>query len=142
MNVSGIVFSYSRGQESCGIVTNDGKKFHQHKGMGLVNQVFQEQHIKSLPGYMGIGHTRYSTAGASELLNCQPFVVDTIHGRMAVGHNGELVNAKALRKKVLLNGTGLSTGSDSEVITQLLTATPPCGEPDGPNWPGRIYEMM
>lgn len=138
----GLVSLQHRGQESCGIVTNDGKKFHQHKGMGLVNQVFQEQHIKSLPGYMGIGHTRYSTAGASELLNCQPFVVDTIHGRMAVGHNGELVNAKALRKKVLLNGTGLSTGSDSEVITQLLTATPPCGEPDGPNWPGRIYEMM
>lgn len=138
----GLVSLQHRGQESTGIVTNDGKKFHQHKGMGLVNQVFQEQQIKSLPGYMGIGHTRYSTAGASELLNCQPFVVDTIHGRMAVAHNGELVNAKALRKRVLLKGTGLSTGSDSEVITQLLTATPPCGEPNGPNWPGRIYEMM
>ena len=135
-------FFFFSGQESAGIVTNDGKRFHQHKGMGLMNYVFQEQHIKSLPGNMGIGHTRYSTAGSSELVNCQPFVVDTIHGHMAVGHNGELVNAKALRKKVLLQGTGLSTGSDSEVITQLLTATPPCGEPDGPNWPGRIYEMM
>ena len=132
----------NRGQESAGIVTNDGTKFHQHKGMGLVNQVFQEQHIKALQGYMGIGHTRYSTAGSSELVNCQPFVVDTIHGYIAVGHNGELVNARSLRRKVLLKGTGLSTGSDSEIITQLLTAMPPCGEPNGPNWPGRIYEMM
>lgn len=141
-NVQNVVSLLCRGQESAGIVTNDGKQFHQHKGMGLVNHIFQEQHIKSLPGHMGIGHTRYSTAGASELVNCQPFVVDTIHGHMAVGHNGELVNAKALRKKVLMQGTGLSTGSDSEVITQLLTATPPCGEPDGANWPGRIYQMM
>ena len=141
-NVQNVVSLLCRGQESAGIVTNDGKQFHQHKGMGLVNHIFQEQLIKSLPGHMGIGHTRYSTAGASELVNCQPFVVDTIHGHMAVGHNGELVNAKALRKKVLMQGTGLSTGSDSEVITQLLTATPPCGEPDGANWPGRIYQMM
>lgn len=138
----GLVSLQHRGQESAGIVTNDGKRFHQHKGMGLASQIFHEQHIKSLTGNMGIGHTRYSTAGSSELVNCQPFVVDTIHGQMAVGHNGELVNAKALRKKVLLQGTGLSTGSDSEVITQLLTATPPCGEPYGANWPGRIYQMM
>lgn len=138
----GLVSLQHRGQESAGIVTNESGRFHQHKGMGLASQIFQEQHIKSLTGNMGIGHTRYSTAGSSELVNCQPFVVDTIHGQMAVGHNGELVNAKALRKKVLLQGTGLSTGSDSEVITQLLTATPPCGEPDGANWPGRIYEMM
>ena len=110
--------------------------------MGLVSNIFQEHQVQSLKGNMGIGHTRYSTAGASALVNCQPFVVDTLHGHMAVAHNGELVNATSLRKKVQRHGTGLSTSSDSEVITQLLTAMPPCGEPDGANWPGRIQEMM
>ena len=110
--------------------------------MGLVANIFTEQYLQVLNGYMGIGHTRYSTAGSSELINCQPFVVDTIHGHIAVAHNGELVNAKSLRRKVLQQGTGLSTGSDSEVITQLLTATPPCGEPEGADWPARIRGMM
>lgn len=124
------------------MVTNEESIFYQHKGMGLVSNIFQQQTIKSLKGSMGIGHTRYSTAGGSELINCQPFVVDTLHGHMAVAHNGELVNAKSLRKEVQRHGIGLSTSSDSEVITQLLTAMPPCGEPDGANWPGRIQEMM
>lgn len=110
--------------------------------MGLVTSIFTEQYLKVLNGYMGIGHTRYSTAGSSELINCQPFVVDTVHGHIAVAHNGELVNARSLRQKVLEQGTGLSTGSDSEVITQLLTARPPCGEPEGADWPARISGMM
>lgn len=106
--------------------------------MGLVSNVFQESNLTTLKGNMGIGHTRYSTAGSSELINCQPFVVDTIHRHIAVAHNGELVNAKSVRDELLKQGVGLSTSSDSEVITQLLTARPPCGEPEGADWVARI----
>lgn len=71
------------------------------KGMGLVNTAFPAEALLKLRyGNLGICHTRYSTTGNSELQNCQPFVVDTLHGKIAVAHNGELVNAHALRKKV------------------------------------------
>lgn len=138
----GLLGIQHRGQESAGIVTSNGSKIYQHKGMGLVSNVFREQEIEMLPGYMGIGHNRYSTLGASMLINCQPFVVDTAQSWIAVAHNGELVNAKSLRKKILANNVGLSTNSDSELITQLLSVTPPCGEPEGANWPSRIKHLM
>lgn len=71
------------------------------QGMGLVNTAFKPEDLQKLRNVnLGIGHTRYSTTGISELQNCQPFVVDTLHGKIAVAHNGELVNASALRKKV------------------------------------------
>lgn len=120
-----------RGQESAGIVTGDGDLIYQHKGMGLVSNVFKEEDIKSMKGFMGIGHNRYSTMGSSKLVNCQPFVVDTAQNWIAVAHNGELVNADSLRQKVLASNVGLSTKSDSELITQLLSRRPPCGEPEG-----------
>ena len=78
----------------------DTKKFSMHKGMGLVSHIFDDQSIGRIKGNLGIGHTRYSTSAASEALNCQPFVVHTQHGALAVAHNGELVNAESLRKKV------------------------------------------
>ncbi|XP_072170954.1 amidophosphoribosyltransferase-like [Diadema setosum] len=133
-----------RGQESAGIITSKGstKQYHKHKGMGMVSSIFTDEVLAKLQGNLGIGHNRYSTAGASELTNCQPFDVETIHGRIAVAHNGELVNAAQLRMKVLKHGVGLSTGSDSEVITQMLTHAPPEGEPQGPNWLGRIRQLM
>ncbi|XP_041460438.1 amidophosphoribosyltransferase-like [Lytechinus variegatus] len=133
-----------RGQESAGMITSQGssKKYHKHKGMGMVSTIFTDEILAKLQGDLGIGHNRYSTAGASELLNCQPFDVETVHGRIAVAHNGELVNAAQLRMKVLKHGVGLSTGSDSEVITQMLTHAPPEGEPEGPNWLGRIRQLM
>ncbi|KXJ25881.1 amidophosphoribosyltransferase [Exaiptasia diaphana] len=134
----GLVGLQHRGQESAGIVTSGVNKFHSYKGMGLVSNVFQESNLATLKGNMGIGHTRYSTAGSSELINCQPFVVDTIHRHIAVAHNGELTNAKSVRDELLKQGVGLSTSSDSEVITQLLTARPPCGEPEGADWVARI----
>lgn len=93
----------NRGQESAGIVTSKGeatKNFNMHKGMGLVSQIFDDHAMNKLKGNLGLGHTRYSTTGASEALNCQPFVVHTQHGALAVAHNGELVNAESLRKKV------------------------------------------
>lgn len=68
--------------------------------MGLVSQIFNDQIIQSLSGRLGIGHTRYSTSGVSDNLHCQPFVVHSIHGPLALGHNGELVNAHRLRQEV------------------------------------------
>lgn len=70
------------------------------QGMGLVSSAFKPEDLLKLRyGNLGIGHTRYSTTGMSELQNCQPFVVDTLHGKIAVAHNGELINAAALRRK-------------------------------------------
>ncbi|XP_071951352.1 amidophosphoribosyltransferase-like [Antedon mediterranea] len=140
----GLIGLQHRGQESAGIITynSENKEFRKHKGMGMVNSIFKFDTLHRIKGEAGIGHTRYSTAGSSSLINCQPFDVDTIHGRIAVAHNGELVNKNSLRLKVLEHGVGLSTGSDSEVITQLLTSSPPEGEPNGPNWPARIRQVM
>ncbi|MFT7809457.1 amidophosphoribosyltransferase [Arapaima gigas] len=136
----------SRGQESAGIVTSNGSSpptYSILKGMGLVSSAFRPEDLQKLRvGNLGIGHTRYSTTGVSELHNCQPFVVDTLHGKIAVAHNGELVNAAALRKKVMRHGVGLSTSSDSELITQLLALTPPMEELDTPDWVARIKNLM
>lgn len=127
----GLVALQHRGQESAGIVTSMGKcvkNFNVHKGMGLISNIFNDDAIRKLKGNVGIGHTRYSTSAASEEVNCQPFVVHTAHGVMAVAHNGELVNCESLRRNVLERGVGLSTHSDSELITQALCLNPPDGE--------------
>uniref|UniRef100_A0A182R7J2 Amidophosphoribosyltransferase n=1 Tax=Anopheles funestus TaxID=62324 RepID=A0A182R7J2_ANOFN len=141
----GLVALQHRGQESAGIVTSEGhcaKNFNVHKGMGMINNIFTDDSMKKLKGNLGIGHTRYSTSAASEEVNCQPFVVHTAHGALAVAHNGELVNCESLRKDVLSRGVGLSTHSDSELITQALCLNPPEGEVDGPDWPARIKHLM
>lgn len=141
----GLVGVQHRGQESAGIVTAKGEpnsKFVVRKAMGLVNESFSQDDMKKLRGNIGIGHTRYSTQGESEAVNIQPFVVETLHGRIAVAHNGELVNAKTLKTRLLTHGVGLSTNSDSELLTQLLTHQPAGGEPNGANWLGRIEKVM
>lgn len=141
----GLVALQHRGQESAGIVTSEGisaKHFNIHKGMGMINNIFTDDSIKKLKGNLGIGHTRYSTSAASEEVNCQPFVVHTAHGALAVAHNGELVNCESLRRDVLARGVGLSTHSDSELITQSLCLNPPEGEVNGPDWPARIKHLM
>lgn len=143
----GLVALQHRGQESAGIVTSEGnsaKNFHVKKGMGMINSVFNDDAMKRLKGNLGIGHTRYSTSAASEEVNCQPFVVHTAHGVLAVAHNGEIVNCETLRKMVLSRGVGLSTHSDSELITQALCLKPPDsdGESNGPDWPARIKHLM
>ncbi|XP_072538718.1 amidophosphoribosyltransferase [Salminus brasiliensis] len=142
----GLVALQHRGQESAGIVASNGSTpptYTALKGMGLVSTAFKSEDLLKLRhGNLGIGHTRYSTTGMSELQNCQPFVVDTLHGKIAVAHNGELVNAAALRKKVMRHGVGLSTSSDSELITQLLALTPPMEEVDTPDWVARIKNLM
>ncbi|KAL4230340.1 hypothetical protein ACF0H5_010723 [Mactra antiquata] len=141
----GLVGLQHRGQESGGIVTSTGTKssqYTQKKGCGYINSIFHEEDLIKLKGNLGIGHTRYSTCGGSDVSNIQPFVVETLHGPISVAHNGELVNSTSIKQKLLRHGVGLSTGSDSELITQLLTHMPDCGEPDGPNWVGRIKAMM
>ncbi|XP_052636974.1 amidophosphoribosyltransferase [Harpia harpyja] len=115
----------------------------QEFGMGLINHVFNADSLKKLyVSNLGIGHTRYSTSGISELQNCQPFVVETLHGKIAVAHNGELTNAVRLRRKLMRHGVGLSTSSDSELITQLLAFTPPLENDDTADWVARIKNLM
>uniref|UniRef100_A0A8D8M1M9 Amidophosphoribosyltransferase n=1 Tax=Cacopsylla melanoneura TaxID=428564 RepID=A0A8D8M1M9_9HEMI len=141
----GLIALQHRGQESAGIVTSEGvdsRRFNIMKGMGLINNIFNDENMKKLTGNLGIGHTRYSTSAASEEVNCQPFVVHTAHGVLAVAHNGEIVNAERLRRMVLSRGVGLSTRSDSELITQALCLNPPDGERNGPDWPARITHLM
>lgn len=114
-----------RGQESAGIAVSNGRTIRYHKEMGLVAQVFNEDKLRPLAGSMAIGHTRYSTTGSSRIENAQPFVVESALGPLAVGHNGNLTNAAALRRELLNRGVGLTSSSDSEVITQMLAGGSP-----------------
>ncbi len=125
-----------RGQEAAGITTFDGQVAHIHKGMGLVSQVFNEENLHPLRGSMGIGHNRYSTTGSSKLRNTQPYLMETLHGPLALGHNGNLINAPQLRRELLERGVGLHTSTDSEVIIHLLAAG------GGRNWFSRIRTFM
>jgi amidophosphoribosyltransferase len=109
-----------RGQESAGIVTSDGMALHMHKAMGLVADIFQENVLAKLPGTLGIGHTRYSTAGDSALLNAQPIMVQSNKGMMALAHNGNLVNAQDIRHRLESQGSIFQTSSDTEVIVHLI----------------------
>ena len=108
-----------RGQESAGIAAADGEKLRISRAMGQVAEAFNEQRLQTLPGHIAIGHTRYSTAGESKLENAQPFLIDCAHGQIAVGHNGNLVNALELRDELVRNGSIFQTGSDTEVILHL-----------------------
>jgi amidophosphoribosyltransferase len=109
-----------RGQESAGIVSTSAHEQHVHRGMGLVADVFNEDILKRLPGRHAIGHVRYSTAGGSIARNAQPFYASTDAGPVAIAHNGNLVNAVAIRRELERRGAIFSTTADSEVIVQLL----------------------
>jgi len=109
-----------RGQESCGIVSSTGQEHYVHRAMGLVADVFGEKTLAKLPGRYAIGHVRYSTAGGSEMRNAQPFCATTDGGAVAIAHNGNLVNAAAIRRELEGRGAIFSTTADSEVIVQLL----------------------
>lgn len=111
-----------RGQESAGIATTDGRAAYIHKEMGLVSQVFNEENLRPLKGHIAIGQTRYSTTGSSHLRNAQPYLIETMYGPLGVAHNGNLTNVVALRRMLLERGVGLSSTTDSEVITQMLAA--------------------
>ena len=111
-----------RGQESAGIVTATGPNtpFICHKGMGLVSQVFSPENLEGLKGTRAIGHVRYSTTGSSNITNAQPMVVDCARGQLAIGHNGNLVNAGVLREELEQAGSIFQTTVDSEIILHLL----------------------
>jgi amidophosphoribosyltransferase len=109
-----------RGQESAGIVTSTGKSIHEHKGMGLVPEIFNESILNGLPGHIAIGHVRYSTTGSSTRKNAQPFVASYAHKILAIGHNGNLTNARQLRNELEQKGSIFQTTMDSEVIVHLL----------------------
>ena len=109
-----------RGQESCGIAVSDTKgpqrSVSVHKGMGLVNEVFTQETLEALHGDIGVGHVRYSTAGASTRENAQPLVLNYIKGTLGVAHNGNLINARKLRRELEYGGAIFQTTIDSEVI--------------------------
>ena len=109
-----------RGQESAGIVASDGANILSSKGMGLVSHVFDRETLKPLKGEMAIGHVRYSTTGGSRAQNIQPLVVRYQKGLLAISHNGNIVNAKALRRSHEKSGSIYQTGTDSEVLAHLL----------------------
>ncbi len=109
-----------RGQESAGIVISKDKNMRIIKGMGLVPEVFNEHNLGDLKGTFGIGHVRYSTTGGSKLENGQPLIVEYRGGRIAIAHNGNLVNSKELRKKLESEGGIFLSTSDTEVIAHLL----------------------
>ena len=85
-----------RGQEAAGIVSSDGKRVYEHKGMGLVSHVFDEENMSALRGHIAVGHNRYSTTGQSRVTNIQPLLVNCKIGKVALGHNGNLVNCPSV----------------------------------------------
>jgi amidophosphoribosyltransferase len=109
-----------RGQESAGMVTSDGERLHVHRSMGLVADIFTEAVLAPMRGILAIGHTRYSTAGDSALLNAQPIMVQSNKGAIAIAHNGNLVNAQAIRAKLEAQGSIFQTNSDTEVLVHLI----------------------
>jgi len=110
-----------RGQESSGAVAVDGAGVARaHRGMGLVSDVFSEEILSSIPGDVGIGHTRYSTAGSSVLANAQPILAGYREGPLALAHNGNLTNADTLRADLVAKGSIFQTSSDSEVLIHLI----------------------
>lgn len=110
-----------RGQESAGITTFDTDgQVHTHKDMGLVSQVFNEHTLEELPGYLSVGHNRYSTTGSSRKCNAQPAVVETRLGHLALAHNGNLVNAAKLREELAHSGFDINTSTDSEMIALAM----------------------
>ena len=109
-----------RGQESAGIAASSNGKMHLEVGMGLVADVFSDVRLKKLPGNIAVGHNRYSTTGVSKVKNAQPCLIEYSGGTMAMGHNGNLVNASEIRKELGAAGAIFQSTNDSEVIVHLM----------------------
>ncbi len=126
-----------RGQESAGIAASDGSAIKVHSRMGLITQAFREEDLHPLSGDMAIGHTRYSTIGSSKADNAQPFLVKGVHGDLALGHNGNVINALQLQLELREQwGCNFTSTTDSEVIAYLLANAP------GQTWEERISHCM
>ncbi|MDD5092949.1 MAG: amidophosphoribosyltransferase [Dehalococcoidia bacterium] len=113
-----------RGQESSGIAASNGYSIRLHADMGLVAQVFDEDILGQLTGKIAIGHNRYSTTGSSRIINAQPIIVPSPFGDIALGHNGNLINATYLKQGLESEGYAFRTTTDSEVIAHLLASAP------------------
>ncbi len=109
-----------RGQESAGIASSNGEIVQLHKSMGLVSDIFNADVLSRLPGSISIGHTRYSTTGDSALLNAQPIMVECNKGKIALAHNGNIINALEIRAQLEQAGSIFQTTSDTEVIMHLI----------------------
>jgi amidophosphoribosyltransferase len=109
-----------RGQESAGITSTEGVELHVHRAMGQVQEIFTPEVVAHLPGSAAIGHTRYSTAGDTTLVNAQPVVIDCNKGKLALAHNGNLTNALQWRRRLEHKGSIFQTTSDTEVIVHLI----------------------
>jgi amidophosphoribosyltransferase len=118
-----------RGQESAGIVATDGETLHVHRAMGLVADIFDAEVLATLKGGAAIGHVRYSTTGGSHVKNAQPLAVQYAGGAIAVAHNGNLVNAEALRAELEAQGSIFTASTDTEVVVHLLARSRPSGAP-------------
>ncbi len=125
-----------RGQESAGIASANDRRLYLRTGMGLVSQVFAEEDLSYLPGHMAIGHTRYSTTGSSLPANSQPVQIEGPAGSLALGHNGNIVNASVLRTDLEEQGVAFSTGTDTEIIARTLAHAP------GTSWQERWAYLM
>lgn len=119
---TGLYALQHRGQESCGIATNENGVITGYKDLGLVSEVFTKEVLHKIPpAHMAIGHCRYSTTGSSTAVNAQPLVIHHIKGNMAIAHNGNLTNAAELREELELSGAIFHTSSDTEVIAYTIT---------------------
>ena len=137
LTARGLDGQQTRGQEGAGIATTDGRNFHIRKDRGLVVQVFPRPgSVRHLKGFAAIGHVRYSTTGRDTLANVQPLYVDGPNGEICLGHNGNLINAAALRSELTEQGVSFRTTTDSEVIAQLLVHAP------GKDWVERLRSVM
>ncbi|MDA2933865.1 amidophosphoribosyltransferase [Acidobacteria bacterium AH-259-D05] len=113
-----------RGQESAGIISTDGSRLYQQKGMGYVADVFNDETLSQLLGTSAIGHVRYSTTGETSLANAQPIVSESWRGPIALSHNGNLLNSRSLRQRLESEGAIFQTTSDTEVVLHLLARCP------------------
>ena len=125
-----------RGQESAGVSASDGERIRVRTAMGLVGQAFDEEDLMRLPGHIAVGHTRYSTTGSSKLINAQPILANGSDVELALAHNGNVINAEALRLELAEWGCTFSTNSDTEIIAQLMANAP------GASWKERIAYCM
>ncbi len=119
-----------RGQESAGMCTADGDKIFSHRAMGHVAEIFKKETLQKLPGHAAIGHTRYSTAGGTDLKNAQPITVSCQKGQVSLAHNGNLVNASSIRRELEARGDIFQTTSDTEVILHYFARSRHSGVPE------------
>jgi amidophosphoribosyltransferase len=117
---TGLFALQHRGQEGAGIVASDGERVKSIKGLGLLSEVFAQRPLSQLKGHLGIGHVRYSTTGSNKPQNLQPLVAECLDGIWALAHNGNLINAGALRRAYQEAGAIFQTSTDSEVLTHLI----------------------